>query len=280
MRRQISACSPRDAACRHRIRLVALAAIAALTLLAPLGQVRAQNDESASESAAIDREDAPKRSLLELIRAGGPMMIPIIGCSFLVTVFAIERAMALRRARVAPGPFVKRLLHQVSEGKLDREATLKLCQENNSPVAQMFAAGVRKWGRPAVEVEQAILDAGERAANGLRKYLRVFSGTATISPLLGLLGTVLGMIHAFNDIASASAMGRPDLLASGISEALLTTAGGLLVAIPALIASLWFVGRVDALIVELDRHGEKLVELISAEGPRGGAGRTTRREAA
>jgi biopolymer transport protein ExbB len=208
------------------------------------------------------------------------MMIPIIACSVLVMVFTIERGMALRRARVAPPPFVKRVLHQVGEAKLDRDAALKLCLENKSPVALMFAAGVRKWGKPAVEVEQAVLDAGERAANGLRKYLRVFSGVATVSPLLGLLGTVLGMIQAFNDIASASAMGRPDLLASGISQALLTTAGGLLVAIPALVGSLFFVSRVDALIVELDRHGEQLVGLISAEGPRGNAARGARREAA
>ena len=120
--------------------------------------------------------------------------------------------------------------------------------------------------RPAVEVEQAIIDAGERVTNNLRKYLRVLNGVSTISPLLGLLGTVLGMIRAFNAIATADAMGRPELLAGGISQALLTTAAGLSVAIPALIAYLFFCGRVDHLIMNLDALGQKIVDLISADG--------------
>lgn len=232
------------------------------------------------EPAAQPRASTPDRSLLQTIQDGGPLMVPIIGCSILLMVFGIERGMALRRGRVAPAPFVKRLLHQVGDGKLDREAALKLCRENHSPVALVLAAGLRKWGKPAVEIEQAVMDAGERAANGLRKHLRVFSGVASVSPLLGLLGTVLGMIRAFNDIASSDAMGRPDLLATGISEALFTTAGGLLVAIPAMAMSLFFVSRVDQLIVELDGYGEQLVNLVSADGPRGNAARVARREAA
>ena len=107
-----------------------------------------------------------------------------------------------------------------------------------------------------MEVEQAVLDSGERVANGLRRYLRLFHGISTISPLLGLLGTVLGMINSFNTVASADAMGRPELLASGISQALLTTAAGLLVAIPALVAHLYFVGRVARLLMEIDALGQ------------------------
>ncbi len=142
---------------------------------------------------------------------------------------------------------------------------LKLCEENASPVAEVFGAAVRKWGRSSVEVEQAILDAGERATNGLRRYLRLFNGVATISPLLGLLGTVLGMIRAFNAIVNAGAMGRPELLAGGISQALLTTAAGLTVAIPGLIAYLYFISRVDRLIISIDALGQQVVDLISAE---------------
>jgi biopolymer transport protein ExbB len=132
-------------------------------------------------------------------------------------------------------------------------------------VAEVFAAAVRKWGRPAVEVEQAIIDAGERVTNGLRRYLRVINGVATVSPLLGLLGTVVGMIRAFNSIATSDALGRPELLATGISEALLTTAAGLSVAIPALIFYLFFVSRVDRLIIDIDTLGQELVGAISAE---------------
>ena len=84
-----------------------------------------------------------------------------------------------------------------------------MCEENGSPVAQVFAGAVRKWGRPGVEVEQGVIDAGERATNGLRRYLRVFYGVATVGPLLGLMGTVLGMIQTFNVIAAAAdALGR------------------------------------------------------------------------
>lgn len=214
----------------------------------------------------VEGSPIPTRSLLQVIRDGGPLMIPIALCSFVLLVFVFERAIFLRRGRVIPRPFVKRFLQQMREGRLDRQRALELCEENRSPVAEVFGAAVRKWGRPAVEVEQAIIDAGERVTNDLRKYLRVLNGVSTISPLLGLLGTVVGMIHAFNEIATADAMGRTELLASGISQALLTTAAGLSVAIPALIAYLYFSGRVDHLIMNLDSLGQKVVDLISADG--------------
>lgn len=225
----------------------------------------------------------PQRNLFQIIQAGGILMIPIIFCSFITLVFVFERAIALRRGRVIPRPFVKRFLHQLQDGQLDRDRALALCEENGSPAAGVFAAAIRKWGRPAVEVEQAALDAGERAANGLRKYVRVFNAVSTISPLLGLLGTVFGMIKAFNDISSSDAMGRPELLSRGISEALITTAAGLSIAIPALVCYLFFLSRVDQLIVELDALGQEVVSAISAEalqaaGP--AKSRTSRRDSA
>jgi biopolymer transport protein ExbB len=208
----------------------------------------------------------PSKNLWDVIRAGGIIMIPIGLCSLLTTVFLFERLLALRRGRVVPRPFVKRFLHQLSEGQLDRDRALKLCLENGSPTAEVFAAAIRKWGKPSVEVEQAVLDEGERTVNSLRRYLRVFNGVSTISPLLGLLGTVFGMIRAFNDIAGSEAMGRPELLAGGISEALITTAAGLTVAIPALSVYLFFVSRVDQLIIEIDALGQEIVRLVSDEG--------------
>lgn len=210
----------------------------------------------------------PTRNMLTMIRDGGPVMIPIIGCSFLLLVYVFERAMALRTGRVIPRPFVTRFLEQLDEQLLDREKALELCEENQSAVASVFAAAVKKWGRPSVEVEQAVLDAGERATNSLRKNVRLFNAISTVTPLLGLLGTVFGMITSFNTIASADAMGKPNLLADGIGEALLTTAAGLSVAIPALCAYWFFVGRVDKLIVEIDALGQEVVELISSDGAR------------
>lgn len=231
--------------------------------------------EDASEDApAVSSEDRPPdeteaiptKDLWNILRDGGPLMIPIGICSLILVAFVFERAISLRRSRVIPGPFVKRFLKQLRAGELDRGKAVQLCHDSHSPVAQVFGGAVRKWGRPSVEVEQAIIDAGERATNGLRRYLRVINGVATVTPLLGLLGTVVGMIRAFNNIATADALGRPELLAKGISEALLTTAAGLTVAIPALIFYLFFVSRVDRLIIEIDALGQEVVDVIAAEG--------------
>jgi len=207
----------------------------------------------------------PTRSLLEMLIAGGPLILPIVLASFVLLVVVFERMISLRRRKVVPRLFVERFLMQVREGALDRAEALDRCEEQSSHIARVFAAAVRKWGKPAVEVEQSVLDEGERIANILRRYLRVMNGVSTVSPLLGLLGTVWGMMQAFNVIAVSPAAGRAELLAGGISVALITTAAGLFVAIPAMIIYLYFVGRVDSLIMEIDDHGQELVGLISFE---------------
>jgi biopolymer transport protein ExbB len=207
----------------------------------------------------------PTRSMFDMLVAGGPLMIPIVLASFVMVLIVFERLISLRRRRVVPRLFIERFLLQRREGALDRNDALERCEEDSSYIARVFAAAVRKWGKPAVEVEQAVLDEGERIANLLRRYLRVLNGVSTVSPLLGLLGTVWGMIQAFNVIAVSPAMGRAEMLAGGISIALITTAAGLLVAIPALIFYLYFVGRVDSLVMEIDQHGQDLVNLISFE---------------
>ncbi|QDU56197.1 MotA/TolQ/ExbB proton channel family protein [Aeoliella mucimassa] len=209
--------------------------------------------------------EIPTQSLLDMALASGLTLWPIVVASFVMLVVVFERLVSLRRKRVVPKPFIHCFLSQVADGSLDRDEALEYCEDDSSHMARVFAAGVRKWGKPAVEVEQAILDEGERTANMLRKYLRVINGVATVSPLLGLLGTVCGMIKAFNAIASGDGMGRPEMLAGGISEALLSTAAALFVAIPALILYLYFVGRVDTLVMEIDNNGQQLVNLISAE---------------
>jgi biopolymer transport protein ExbB len=214
--------------------------------------------------AAADKA-IPTQSLFDTLIAGGPVMIPILLSSFAMLLIVFERMFSLRRRRVAPRLFIERFLLQLRENALDRHEALERCEEESSHIARVFAAAVRKWGKPAVEVEQAVLDEGERIANVLRRYLRVLNGVSTVSPLLGLLGTVGGMIQAFNVIAKSPAMGRAEMLAGGISVALITTAAGLLVAIPALIFYLYFVGRVDSLVMEIDHQGQELVNLISLE---------------
>lgn len=220
--------------------------------------------ETSAQNASADGS-IPTQDLWSIISSGGLLMIPIGVCSFLLLTFVFERTVSLRRRRIIPRPFVKRFVEQLGGGELDRDKALELCEENGSPVSKVFAAAVRKWDHPAVEVEQAIIDAGERVTNDLRRNLRVLNGLATVSPLLGLLGTVVGMIRAFNSIASSDALGRPELLAAGISEALLTTAAGLSVAIPALICYMFFISRVDKLIIQIDALGQEIVGPISDE---------------
>jgi biopolymer transport protein ExbB len=229
-------------------------------------QAAVNNPDSQTESsAAREAASIPTHNLRRIMSDGGPLMYAIALCSFLVVTFTLERSVNLRRSRVIPKPFVTRFMQQLSEAKIDRQQALDLCEENGSPVAQVFAGAVRKWGRPGVEVEQGVIDSGERVTNGLRRYLRVFYGVATVGPLLGLMGTVLGMIQTFNVIAAADAQGRPELLAGGIAKALLNTVGGLSVAIPASILYVFFVSRVDRLVIEIDRLAQDVANSISAE---------------
>lgn len=227
---------------------------------------------AANPAAAANPAEKPGEPVIsasdprKIIRDAGPLFIVILLCSVLLVTFTLERAVSLRKSRVIPKPFVRRFLEQLSEGELDREQALELCRANGSPVAQVFAGALRKWGRPGVEVEQSVIDAGERATNGLRRYLRIFYGVATVGPLLGLMGTVLGMIETFNQIAANTAnMGRVESLAGGIAKALLNTAGGLAVAIPASILYVFFVSRVDGLVIEIDQLAQEVVNNIAAE---------------
>lgn len=215
-----------------------------------------------------------------IIREGGVLMIPILFCSFVLFVFVLERLLFLRRGRVIPKPFVRGVIEQLEQQQLEQEEALELCQQNGSPTAELFTAALKKFGRPAIEIEQAVVDAGAHIASNLRRYLRLFSAISNLTPLLGLLGTVLGMIDAFNSIAQADAMGRPELLASGIGAALLTTASGLSVAIPAYAAYAYFLARTDKLLLEMDSLVASVVELTSAEALQGNRGRTRSRKAA
>lgn len=233
----------------------------------------ADADSKQASSSASANESTTKiigsKSLLQVFQNGGPLMFPIGICSFVLMVFVFERAISLRRGRIIPRPFVKRILEQLRDNELTRDEAIALCQKNGSSVAVVFEAALQRWDRPTVEVEQAIIDSGERVTNGLRRYLRLINGIATVCPLLGLLGTVLGMIHAFDAIALTETQARPEVtIATGISQALLTTAAGLSVAIPALIAYLFFVGRVDRLVVEIDALGQRIVNVIASDAYR------------
>lgn len=217
------------------------------------------------EEVVAEEEAIHFGNIIAVVREGGLMMFPIMFCSVVLLVFVLEREFFLRRSRIMPKPFVRGILEQLEQHQLDQEEAIELCEENGSPIAELFLTAMKRWGRPAVEVEQAVIDASDHVTSQLRKYLRLFSAISNMAPLLGLLGTVLGMIDAFNSIAQADAMGRPELLASGIGSALLTTAAGLFVAIPAYAAYAFFVARADKLTLEMDALVQNVIELVCAE---------------
>ncbi len=218
-----------------------------------------------SGAPAANGTGALPTNLVDIARALGYWLIPFVLATLIALWFSTERLVVLRRGRVIPKPFVERFLKHLEDRTIGREEALDICEDNGSPIAMIFAHGVRKWGKPSVEVEQAIIDGGERQVSSLRTHLSVINGVATVSPLLGLLGTVWGMLQAFNNIAAAGAMGSTTVLAGGIALALLTTAAGLVIAIPALIIYMYLSGRVDLLVMEMDELAQSVVESISAE---------------
>jgi biopolymer transport protein ExbB len=217
-----------------------------------------------AESDSIVPFEMP--GIVSKIAQGGWLMIPLAICSLIVFTLSLERLVALRRGRVIPRPFVRRFTECVEDGQLSYEEATELCEEFDCPVAEVFRAAVRRWGRPMFEVEQAVMDAGDRVADGLKRFLRVFHAISNVAPLLGLLGTVLGMIEAFETISGQESLGRPEMLASGISVALMTTAGGLSVAIPAYLAYMYFSSKSDSYLNEIDKLCQRVVDCISAEG--------------
>lgn len=261
---------------RRAIFQIAMAFVVLIGLSLFLHQAPAQSPaDTGPPTSAVEpaekptKPPAPKgipREPIEVLYALGPFLYPLGLTSIIVVWFSIERLVVLRRGRVIPRPFVRRFFEHLEEGKLDPKSALKLCEENGSPIAWIFAHGLRKWGKSSVEVEQAIIDGGDRQVSQLRKHLRVLNGASTVAPLLGLLGTVVGMIESFNTIATKAAMGKSEELAAGIGLALLTTAVGLMIAIPALIMYMFLSGRVDALVIEMDGLAQELVDMISAEG--------------
>jgi biopolymer transport protein ExbB len=261
--RELKMANSHEKLTRWRLMILVIIVLCGLTPLL-LGQQQPSESSDQAASVAVDPA-ATSTSILGMVTNGGALMIPIAICSFILLMFVFERSISLRRGRVIPRPFVRNFMDRLRNGELTRKQALKVCKSNRSPVAEVFAAAARKWGHSSVEVEQAIIDSGERVANGLRKYLRLINGIATVSPLLGLLGTVVGMIQAFNAIVAAGAMGQPELLAAGIGQALITTAAGLSVAIPALIAYMFLTSRVDKLIIEIDALGQEIVQSIAAD---------------
>ncbi len=210
-------------------------------------------------------ERTPTMSFLELLMKGGYFMIPIAGCSLLGLAVIIERFIALRRGAIVPAGFMNGLKQAFTDPR-DRQAGLDYCHAHDSPIARVAAAGIRKLHRDEESVEQAIEDAGANEVAKLRRNLRMLYGVAAVAPMLGLLGTVWGMIQAFQ-VAAAKGLGRAEALASGIYEALVTTFAGLCVAIPVLIFYYYFLDKIERIVSHMnDVSVEFLAHYIHREG--------------
>ncbi len=252
-------------------------AVPSIPSAAMTGQPEEQPATTEAEGSIIPWE---MPALVTKIAQGGWLMIPLAVCSLIVFALSLERLIALRRGRVIPRPFVRRFTECVEDGQLSYDEATELCEAFDCPVAEVFRAAVRRWGRPMFEVEQAVMDAGDRVADGLKRFLKVFHAISNVAPLLGLLGTVLGMIEAFETMSGQESMGRPEMLASGISVALMTTAGGLSVAIPAYLAYMYFSSKSDNYLNEIDKLCQRVVDCISAEALENADSRNNRKRRA
>ncbi len=216
---------------------------------------------------APDASAVQVKSIWDFVVKGGPMMIPIGICSLIALTVIVERLISLRRSRIIPGDFLSGLKKVLSPDAAGRARALDYCKVNDSPVASVFATGIKRLGEPLETLERHIQEAGEREVAKLRKYLRVLSVIASIAPLMGLLGTIFGMIRAFSTVAaSAEALGRTEQLAQGIYEAMITTAAGLLVAIPVLVGYHWIAAKVDRLVSEIDHMTVDFIEDYAMSG--------------
>lgn len=194
-----------------------------------------------------------EETMFDLLWKGGPVMIPLGLGSVLAVAIMIERFISLKKERDVPEDLIDKLLTARKEDNTGVKA-IAYCEEIGGAVGKIFKAGLQRLHKGEDAVEKAIEDAGYREADKLKRSLRGLSIIATVSPLLGLLGTVYGMIEAFQT-ASSIGMGKSDVLAKGIYEALVTTATGLTIAIPVLLVYQYLSGKVDAIVDDLDEMG-------------------------
>lgn len=199
--------------------------------------------------------------MLEIVQAGGWLMLPIIACSIAAAAIILERLWTLQHHRVLPSELAEQVSHWAGRRTISPEHLQRL--HESSPLGQLLAAGLANRHSAADAIKQAIEDSGRHVVHELERYLNPLGTIAAITPLLGLLGTVIGMIKVFAAI-TANGVGNPGVLAGGISEALITTAAGLSVAIPALIGYRYLRGRIDGLVVQMEKEAMKFLEGISA----------------
>lgn len=200
--------------------------------------------------------------MFELLKAGGILMVPILACSILALAIILERFWTLRPSRVTPQHTINELWQWIKKKELNGRKLKAL--QGSSPLGRILAGGLMNAKHGREIMKESIEHEASQVIHELERFLNPLGTVATITPLLGLLGTVIGMIKVFAEIQLAG-VGDAGNLAGGISEALITTASGLSVAIPALICHRYFIRRVDELVVGMEQEAIKLVEVVHGD---------------
>lgn len=196
----------------------------------------------------------------EIVLAGGPFMWPIILSSVIAGAIVLERLWTLQQRRVMPPDLTRRIWALVESGQINEKVIAAL--EANSPLGKLLATGLANRHRPREVLMDRIEDTGRHVAHDLDRFLNTLGTIAGVAPLLGLLGTVTGIIKAFNAIYEGG-LGDPRLLSGGISEALVCTAAGLCVAIPSYVAYRYLRGRVDGIVVQIEKDVVRFAEALN-----------------
>jgi biopolymer transport protein ExbB len=200
-------------------------------------------------------------TFMRYIDQGGPVMWLLLAFSILALAVIIERFIALRRAKINVNEFLTKIRKALMVNHSVGEA-LRVCEQHKGPVASIMKAGLLKYGQPREEVEKTIENAALYEMTRLERGLVVLATTANVAPLLGFLGTVTGMIRSFDALAKAG-LTNPGAVAAGISEALITTAGGLIVAIPVQLAYNYFMSRINKFVRDIETATNVLLETFT-----------------
>ncbi len=195
----------------------------------------------------------------ELFAQGGLMMYPLSLCSILTLAITLERAFSLRRHRIIRGEIVS-VIENI-KGPEDIGLAVSVCNQYEGPFAQVVRTGLDNRHLPPDEIKESIVDQGRQETGKLQKGIVVLETVASVSPLLGLLGTVLGMIKVFREISEVG-VGQGNLLAGGIAEAILTTGAGLFIAIPSLVFFNYFSSKAESLILEIEKYSNALLKKL------------------
>lgn len=203
--------------------------------------------------------------MFEFVQAGGWLMVPILLCSVAAAAIICERFWSLQKKRICPDNLVAQVWHWAKSGQLDANRIASL--RTSSPLGRVLASGLVNLRQDRMIMKEGIEETGRHVAHELERFLTALGTVAVITPLLGLLGTVVGMIDVFTVITSKG-VGSPTEMADGISKALITTAAGMTVAIPAILFHRFFNRKVDELVVTMEQEALKMVEVLHGERER------------